>query len=137
MPSLADKLAAYDNVKRRLCGDFIPSVVWAGDDIRHLQARDVSAGRYVLKANNGYTFVMFLSLPDELVSKSLEIVHRSLSWLRSRFGYDWGEWQYCTYKPRLFLERVVDFGDGSLPEDFKIFCFRGKAHVIEVDVPIG
>ena len=49
-------------------------------------------------------------------------------WLR------WGEWQYCTFKPRLFLEEFIDFGDGRVPDDYKFFCFGGKAYLIEIDV---
>ncbi len=57
-----------------------------------------------------------------------------MGWLQSRFGYSWGEWQYCTFKPRLFLEEFIDFGDGRVPDDYKFFCFSGKAHLIEIDV---
>ena len=33
LPSLADKLAAKDHVKARLGDDFVPAVVWVGDDL--------------------------------------------------------------------------------------------------------
>src|SRR5437588_7759876 len=134
MPSLANKLAAYDYVRARLGKEFLPSVVWVGEDVGELRARELPAGRYVLKANNGYNFLMFLSLPGGLAAKWLEIAHKARTWLGSRYGFDWGEWQYCTYKPRMFLEEFLDFNAEIPPDDFKIFCFRGKAHLIEVDV---
>jgi TupA-like ATPgrasp len=134
MPSLADKLAAYDYAKERLGNDILPAVVWVGDSIAELSAAEPKRGRFVLKANNGCTFVMFLDLPIDLVAKRGEIESNATLWLESRFGYDWGEWQYCTYKPRLFLEEFLDFNRGNVPDDFKIFCFGGKAHLIEVDV---
>jgi hypothetical protein len=134
MPSLANKLAAYDYVRARLGDELLPSVVWIGDDVAELWARELTAGRFVLKANNGYNFVMFLSWPDDLDTKQDQMRRKSVTWLGSRFGYDWGEWQYCTFKPRLFLERFHDFKEKGVPDDFKIFCFRGEAQLIEVDV---
>jgi len=134
MPSLADKLAAYDYVKARLGDDILPAVVWAGDNVSELAAAGPHSGRFVLKANNGWNFVMFLNLPDDLTAKRDTIEETTTKWLGSRFGYTWGEWQYCTFKPRLFLEKFLDFNGEYAPDDFKIFCFGGKAHLIEVDV---
>src|ERR1700694_137561 len=77
MPSLADKLAAYDYVKARLGEDFLPSVVWANDNVSELWAAEPPPGRFVLKANNGCNFVMFLNLPGDLVAKRSEIEEKS------------------------------------------------------------
>jgi hypothetical protein len=134
MPSLADKLAAKDRVKARLGDDFIPAVVWVGDDVGGLFAAKPPAGRYVLKSNHGWNSNLFLNLPEDLSAKRDEIKQRAKSWLTTRFGYDWGEWQYCTFKPKLFLEEFIDFNDARAPDDYKFFCFHGKACLIEIDV---
>jgi hypothetical protein len=134
MPSLADKLAARDYVKACLGDDFLPEVVWVGDNVSELWAAEPHKGRFILKANNGCNFVMFLDLPNDLTAKRDKIEKNAEHWLTSRFGYAWGEWQYCTYKPRLILEKFLDFNRDYLPDDFKIFCFDGKARLIEVDV---
>ena len=134
MPSLADKLAAYDYVKARLGDEYIPRIVWVGDDPNEFLAAKLPTGKFVLKANNGWGRNLFLSLPGDLLVKRDEIANQATGWLQFPFGYGWGEWQYCTYKPRLFLEEFIDFGDGRVPDDYKFFCFRGKAHLIEIDV---
>ena len=134
MPSLADKLAAKDHVKTRLGDDFVPAVVWVGDDLGGLFAAQPPAGRYVLKSNHGWNSNLFLNLPDDLSAKRDEIEQRAKSWLTTRFGYDWGEWQYCTFKPKLFLEEFIDFNGARAPDDYKFFCFHGKVCLIEIDV---
>ncbi len=134
MPSLADKLAARDYVKACLGDDFLPAVVWVGDNVGELEAAKLHNGSFVLKANNGCKFVMFLDLPNDLTAKRGEIEKNATHWLKSRYGYAWGEWQYCTFKPKLFLEKFLDFNGKNVPDDFKIFCFGGKARLIEVDV---
>ena len=134
MPSLADKLAVKDYVRARFGDEVLPAVAWVGDDVGGLFAAKLPAGRYVLKANHGWQWNLFLNLPDDLSAKRAEIEQRATIWVTSRFGYDWGEWQYCTFKPKLFLEEFIDFNGVRTPDDYKFYCFHGKARLIEVDV---
>ena len=134
MPSLADKLAARDYFKARLGDELLPAVAWVGDDIAGLFAAKLPAGRYVLKANHGSEWNLFLNLPDDLSAKRTEIEQRAMTWLSSRYGYDWGEWQYSVFKPQLFLEEFIDFNGAKTPDDYKFYCFHGKACFIEIDV---
>ena len=134
MPSLADKLAAKEHVKRCLGEEFLPTVVWVGDDVEGLVAAKPPAGHYVLKPNHSSESNLFLNLPDDLTAKRHEIERRAESWLASRFGYNWGEWQYSTFTPKLFLEEFIDFNGVEVPDDYKFYCFHGKTCLIEVDV---
>src|SRR5262249_39625633 len=118
MPSLANKLAAYEYVKARIGGEILPSVVWIGDNFSELLKTELPTGRLVLKANHGWGFVLFVHAPDDLVVRRSEIEKTSTRWLETRFGYDTGEWQYSTFKPQLFLERFIDFDQGNSPHDF-------------------
>jgi hypothetical protein len=134
MPSLADKLASREYVRARLGDDILPAVVWIGDTVDGLFEAELPFGRFILKANHGYRFNHFVNLPSDLSSKRDEIEKLSNGWLKRRFGFDWGEWQYCTFEPKLFLEEFIDFNGVQTPHDYKFFCFYGKARVIEVDV---
>jgi hypothetical protein len=134
MPSLADKLAAKDHVKARLGDAFLPSVVWVGDAFGGLIAAKLPTGRYVLKANHYWNTNLFLNLPDDLSAKRDQIGQQTTEWLTSKRGYKSGEWQYCTFKPKLLLEEFIDFNGFQTPDDYKFFCFDGKACLIEVNV---
>jgi hypothetical protein len=134
LPSLADKLAAKDYVKVRLGDEFLPVLAWVGDSVDELFAAKLSAGRYVLKANHGCEWNLFLNLPDDLSTKRIEIEQRAGKWLTSRYGYDTGEWQYCVFKPKLLLEEFIDFDGIKPPDDYKFLCFKGKVRLIEIDV---
>ncbi len=132
LPSLADKLLAKEYVRARLGDDVLPTVVWVGDNVGTLLTAELPAGRFVLKPNNGYGANLFLNLPGDLSTRREEIEKRTAEWLRSRFGYDTGEWQYCTFQPKLFLEGFLDFAGTATPDDYKFYCFRGKVCLIEV-----
>ena len=134
MPSLADKLAAKDHVNALLGDEVLPTVAWVGENVDELFAAKLPGGRYVLKANHSWNSNLILNLPDDLFAKRDEIEQRATGWLTSQFGYDWGEWHYCTFKPKLFLEEFIDFNGVQTPDDYKFLCFHGKACLIEIDV---
>jgi hypothetical protein len=134
MPSLADKLVSRDYVKARLGDGILPSIVWIGNNVNELLATELPAGRFVLKANHGWGCNLFLNLPGDLSSRRDEIEKLANGWLQRRYGYSSGEWQYCTFKPRLFLEEFLDFNAGNTPDGYKIYCFNGKARLISVHI---
>lgn len=134
MPSLADKLLAQEHVRARLGADLLPTVVWVGEDVAELFTAKLPSGRFVLKANNGSGTNLFLDLPGDLTTRREEIEKRATEWLLSRFGYDTGEWQYCTFKPKLFLEGFLNFGGGRALDEYKFHCFRGKVRLIKLIV---
>jgi hypothetical protein len=84
----------------------------------------------VLKANHGWQYNLTLTLPHDLTTRREEIETRAGGWLATRFGYDNGEWQYCTFKRKLFLERFIEFDCAETLDEFKIYCFHGQAQLI-------
>jgi TupA-like ATPgrasp len=134
MPSLADKLAARAYVRARLGDAVLPALVWEGDGIDALFAAALPEGRFVLKPNNNSGALLFLQLPDDLARRREEIAARAAMWRASRFGHDWGEWQYSTVAPRLMLEAFLDFNPGAAPDDYKVFCFNGRARMINLHI---
>ncbi len=131
LPSLADKLGVRDYVPARLGEGVLSSVVWVGDSVNELFAAKLPPGRFVLKANHGSEMNLFLNLPEDLAARRNEIEKKTTEWLSTHYGYARGEWQYCTFKHRLFLERFLSFAGDGPPEDYKFFCFNGKVRLIE------
>jgi hypothetical protein len=134
VPSLADKLASKEYVKDRVGVEVLPNVAWVGEDVGELFRTRLPEGRYVLKANNGWGWHLFLDVPDDLVAKRSEIEQATTRWLNSQWGYYSGEWQYSIIKPKLFLENFIDFNGSQTPDDYKFLCFRGEVRLIEIDV---
>jgi hypothetical protein len=130
MPSLADKLEAKAYVRARLGDELLPSVVWVGDSVEALYAADLPPGRFMLKANHGWHYNLVLTLPDDLATRREEIERVAGDWLATRFGYETGEWQYCTFERRLFLERFIDYNGDEPPDEYKVYCFNGRAEFI-------
>ena len=132
LPSLSDKIGVRDYVRARVGEGVLSPIAWVGDSVEDLFVAKLPAGRFVLKANHGSGMNLILNLPEDLVARRTEITRKATVWLATRYGYRWGEWQYCTFKPRLFLEEFLAFGGDHPPPDFKFFCFNGKARLIQV-----
>ncbi len=130
IPSLADKLMAREYARTRVGDELITPVVWSGDEPAQLFRAPFPSGRFILKANHGSGFNMVINLPDDLSTRRMEIEARCAQWLTTRFGFDWGEWQYCTFKPQLFVEEFVTFDGNAGPDEYNILCFRGEARLI-------
>jgi len=135
LPSLADKLEAQAYVRARLGEAFLPSVAWVGNSVDELFVADLPPGRFVLKANHGWGFNLVLTLPDELTGRRDQIRSLAGRWLATRFGHATGEWQYCTFKPKLYLERFIDYGGDAPPGEFRVYCFHGRAEFISFTIP--
>lgn len=43
------------------------------------------------------------------------------------------EWQYKNIKPCIIVEKMLLNNDGTIPFDYKVYCFNGKAKMIAVD----
>ncbi len=132
MPSLADKLEGQAYVRARMGEAFVPSVVWVGESADELFAAQLPAGRFVLKANHGCRYNLVLSLPEDLVTRREDIQTLTAGWLATRFGFETGEWQYCTFKPKLFLEEFIPFNGDSSPDEYKLYCFRGRVGLVNL-----
>lgn len=55
---------------------------------------------------------------------------------RLRQNHYWGtkEWQYKNIKSFVLIERMLLTENGHIPDDFKVFCFNGKAEMIQVNI---
>lgn len=138
IPSLGDKLGARDYARQRLGEGALTPLVWIGDNVDDLFTARLPVGRFVLKANHGAGMNLFLDLPQDLATRRDEIRSKARQWLGTRFGYNWGEWQYSVFKPRLFLEAFLGQGSAQSPggnepmDEFKVHCFHGKARLIQI-----
>ena len=130
MPSLSNKLASREYVRRLLGDRFVTEISWVGKTVDGLWTFPIPPGRYFLKANHGSGFNLQLDLPKDLVERRDEIINVTRHWMETKFNLHAGEWQYSTYEPRLFLEKFLDLKGDSAPDDYKFYCFDGKPKMI-------
>ena len=65
-------------------------------------------------------------LKKEYIKKKLN------KWLEAKFIPCYGEWFYGKVFPRIIIEQYLEDGHGTDLYDYKVFCFNGKAKLVDV-----
>jgi hypothetical protein len=82
--------------------------------------------RFVLKATHGCGFNIICRDQRDL---DVEDVRRKLNaWLKVDASKSYGELHYSPITPRIVCEEFLEDRAGTPLNDYKVFCFGGKAH---------
>ncbi len=122
-PTLCDKIAVRDYVQERIGGEYlVPQLgVWDNpDDIDF----SVLPERFVLKCTHDSGSAVFI------IDKSKMHVRTTRKTLRKRLRRDYSrlgrELPYQSVPRRVIAEAFIGKPDGTLPDDYKFYCVRGK-----------
>lgn len=129
MPKCVDKYTVREYVSDKGCANILNELIWQGfnpDDIPF----EKLPNKFVIKVTHGSTFNIICtdkkSLDIEETKKKLK------TWLKAKFVPCYGEWFYGIEKPRIIVEKYLDDGHKGDLYDYKVFCFNGKAKLIDV-----
>jgi len=114
-------------------------VLFEGESITPDQIRALGDD-IVVKTNHdsGSVFVIRENTPDRAAEVATAVRRR----LRRDYGRETREWYYSRVPPRVFVERFLEGGQGSVPLDLKFYVFRNEEGsdpqmFIEVDYERG
>lgn len=86
--------------------------------------------KFALKCNHGCGYNIICTDKENL---DIESAKKQLNyWVKHKFGYVTCEPHYFKINPKIYVEKYIETKDGILPNDYKIYCFNGKAKVILV-----
>ncbi|MGN0785410.1 MAG: ATP-grasp fold amidoligase family protein [Candidatus Aphodomorpha sp.] len=124
---LADKYAMRAVVQERVGeGHLVPLLgVWSDADAIDFSALPVPCA---LKTTHDSGGVCLLTSGDAAErEKARTFLKRHLA--RS-YALLWREWPYSRVQPRVIAEAFIGGADGSLPVDYKVQCFDGRAFAV-------
>jgi TupA-like ATPgrasp len=81
---------------------------------------------FVLKCSHGCSFNIICKDKNEL--DPADTRRRLDTWLMVDYSVIAGELHYSGIKPRIICEPFLGAPDGSLPLDYKVYCFDGRAY---------
>ena len=119
---LMDKIKVREYVKSKGLEDTLLKHFHYWDNAEDVST-DQLPDKFVLKTNNGSSGKEVFICRDKALF-ILDDVKRQLSKaLKTHYDY---EPQYNQIQPRIICEELIETSDGSLPTDYKFFCFHGK-----------
>jgi hypothetical protein len=87
---------------------------------------DTLPERFCLKCTHGCGFNIICQNRTEMDAE--EAKKKLDAWLKTDFSKAYGEIHYARIKPRIVCEAYLGGRNGNLPDDYKVFCFHGKAY---------
>jgi hypothetical protein len=129
LPVLADKVRAKSFVATQLGTEWVTPTLWRGE---RLPAEPAWVFPYVVKSRHGCGHTMVVRTRDD----HAEAVRQSRRWMKRRYGAWLDEWLYGEIDRGLLVEPFI--GDGpTLPIDYKVFVFGGRARFVQVHLGRG
>ncbi len=129
MPKCCDKFEVREYIKYKNCSELLNDLLWEGFDPNDIPY-DKLPEKFVIKVTHGSTFNIIVkdknTIDKKKITKSLK------KWLRVKFIPCYGEWFYGKVKPRIIVEKYLENEKFGELLDFKVFCFNGKAKLIDV-----
>lgn len=124
---LTDKYAVRSYVASAVGEKHLIKLLWHGDDPRTIPF-DQLPREYVIKSNHACGQVIIVKgLADREA-----IVRQVSNWLTRDYYWADREAQYYRIPPRILIEECLFNEDGSLPFDYKIYCYNGRPEHILV-----
>ncbi len=129
IPLTLDKLAVRPWAAERIGSRAITPLIGVWDRAADIPW-DSLPNRFVLKANHGSGYNILVS--DKATACRSRILDAAQSWLAENYGERTGEWGYRSIHPRLLVEEFLPGPAGGPPEDYKLYLFGGRPHLLQV-----
>ena len=130
LPIMADKYEAKDLVLRKLGENLCVPTVALFESAQDIELEKLPQS-IALKATHGSGWNIIARDTTELDEKEVREYFRF--WLRRSYYVYSKEWAYKHIEPRVICERLLIDEHDCLPVDYKVFCFNGRANLVQVD----
>ena len=125
----ADKIKVRDYVKECGLEKILNEIYGVYEDANFINF-EALPDKFALKCNHGCGYNIICA--DKANFDKNEAIKKLNAWKNTRFGYETAEIHYLKIKPLIYAEKYIESKDGILPNDYKIYCFNGKAKIILV-----
>jgi len=128
---VADKYKVRAYIKKKVDEKYLIPLLFYTKDANDLTPENLPESNFIIKTNHdssGGLIVRDKSKIDWKVARS-----RFKRLLKENHYYSTTEWQYKNIEPRIVVEQLLTYEDGSIPEDYKFHCFNGKLAFIMID----
>lgn len=125
----SDKYEVRGYVKEHGLENILNEVYGVYDNSNEIEW-DRLPSKFVLKCTHGCQYNILCTDKSKLnIKKTNRILNK---WLKDKYGYNYSELHYLKIKPRIICEKFLETKSGKPIEDYKVYCFNGKAKIILV-----
>ena len=127
----ADKYRLRDYVAECGCGEILNELYGVYDNVDEVPWSTLP-NQFVLKWNFGCGQNLIVKDKSKLDIQAAKKKLKKWYGIRNTFYLTYSELQYRGIPPKLICEKLIETEDGSLPVDYKLYCFNGVPHCVLV-----
>jgi hypothetical protein len=124
---LTDKYSVRTYVAGVIGDTYLIKLLWYGENPQTIPFERLPE-HYVVKPSHASRQVIIVKGQADRA----DLISSASGWLDSNFYWNAREYQYYLIKPRIIIEECLENPDGSLPIDYKLWCFNGVPELIQV-----
>lgn len=128
MPRTADKYLLRGYVREVIGEDYLPELYMVVERSAEIDLTELPPA-YVMKATHGSGWNRLVSNGELTTAEARALAER---WLSRSFYWERREWVYRPLTPRVVFEEHLA-PRGEILDDYKVFLFKGKPFMIQVD----
>ncbi|WP_299113614.1 ATP-grasp fold amidoligase family protein [uncultured Winogradskyella sp.] len=129
---VADKYKVRDYIERTIGGEYLIPLLYNTKDPKDIRKKNLPDVEFIIKTNHNSSGGIIVRDKSKVKWKKIRKKLKRL--MKENHYYSTREWQYKNIEPRIVVEKLLTYSDGSIPEDFKLHCFNGKLAFVMVDI---
>ncbi len=123
----ADKYRVRDFVEQRGCGGSLNPLIAVYDRVEQIDW-DALPRQFAMKWNFGCGYNLICTDKSALDIAAAE--KKLKRWGKEPFWAYYSELQYRNVEKKIIVEEYIGMDNGILPEDYKFYCFNGRAYCV-------
>lgn len=128
---VADRLRARYYASKKIGIDHLVPMIDSFDELTPIVWKSLPE-QFVLKANHGCGMVRIVH--DKADTLYEEVKKKTVLWRQTEYFNAGREWVYKDLPRTILAEMLLTDEKGTIPNDYKFFCFHGRVEIIQVDI---
>lgn len=127
---VADRIRVREFVSERTGDNHLIPLIGNYEELTR-NVWDSLPDQFVLKANHGCGMLKIVK--DKQITNYRRIYRETEKWKQTDYSKIGREWVYKNLPRTIVAEDLLLDTTGSIPEDYKFFCFHGQVKIIQID----
>jgi hypothetical protein len=127
---VADRIRVREFVSERTGDNHLIPLIGNYEELTR-NVWDSLPDQFVLKANHGCGMLEIVK--DKQITNYRRIYRETEKWKQTDYSKIGREWVYKNLPRTIVAEDLLLDTTGSIPEDYKFFCFHGQVKIIQID----
>jgi hypothetical protein len=123
----ADKYEVRSYLKEKGFGNMLNDIIGVWNNVDEIDYNNLPKS-FVLKSTHGTAQIIICTNKSEF--NFFNAKKEMNEWLKKNPYFFGLEWSYKNIQPRIICEKLIETAEGTLPRDYKVFCFNGVPRFI-------